>query len=103
MDHKPLVAVMGNRPLELIKNPRLMSLKDKTLIYKFKCVHIPGNIHTGPDVASRYPGGPPMFNKTVGLTALARATSMQTGTVAPDLEEVAPGITEGVRCAAAAS
>ena len=56
VDHKPLVPIKQNRNLELIKNPRLRNLKDKTQMYTFKIKHIPGKMHTGPDVASRYPG-----------------------------------------------
>ena len=56
VDHKPLVPIMGNQNLELIKNLHLRNLKDKTLMYRFRMKHIPGTMHTGPDVASRYPG-----------------------------------------------
>ena len=55
-DHKPLVPIMNDRKLELIKNPRVRSLKDKTLMYSFETKHIAGKEHVGPDVASRYPG-----------------------------------------------
>ena len=56
VDHKLLVAIMGDKELDQIKNPRLRNLKDKTIMYKFAIKHIPGTLHTGPDAASRYPG-----------------------------------------------
>lgn len=58
-DHKPLLKVFGNRRLEEIDNPRLLSLKEKTLIYRFKMVHIPGKQNKTPDATSRYPSSPP--------------------------------------------
>ena len=58
-DHKPLLKLLGNRKLEEIFNPRLLSLKEKTLIYRFKIVHIPGRQNKIPDAASRYPSSPP--------------------------------------------
>ena len=58
-DHKPLLKLLGNRKLEEIYNPRLLSLKEKTLIYRFRMVHIPGRHNKIPDAASRYPSSPP--------------------------------------------
>ena len=52
-DHKPLVKVLGDRKLEDIDNPRLLKLKEKTLNWRFKVVHVPGRIHVGPDTLSR--------------------------------------------------
>ena len=58
-DHKPLLKVFGNRKLEDLDNPRLLSLKEKTLIYRFKMIHIPGKYNKIPDATSRYPSTPP--------------------------------------------
>ena len=52
-DHKPLLKVLGDRKLEDIDNPRLLRLKEKTLNWKFKVIHVPGRIHVGPDTLSR--------------------------------------------------
>ena len=52
-DHKPLLKVLGDRKLEEIENPRLAKLKEKTLRWKFKIMHVPGKIHIGPDTLSR--------------------------------------------------
>ena len=52
-DHKPLLKVLGDRKLEDIENPRLLRLKEKTLNWRFKVIHVPGRIHVGPDTLSR--------------------------------------------------
>ena len=56
-DHKPLLKVMGDRALVDIENPRLFNLKEKTLRFRFKLVHVPGKKHQGPDATSRNPVG----------------------------------------------
>ena len=56
-DHKPLLKVLGDRHLKDIKNPRLFNLKEKTLPFHFKLVHVPGKRHFTADVISRYPSG----------------------------------------------
>ena len=55
VDHKPLLGLLGDRHLEDIPNPRLQNLKEKTLRYRFKLVHVPGSKHSVPDAASRHP------------------------------------------------
>ena len=57
-DHKPLLKVLGNRRLEEIDNPRLLSLKEKTLMYRFQIAHIPGKYNKIPDATSCYPASP---------------------------------------------
>ena len=52
-DHKPLLKVLGDRKLEDIHNPRLVRLKEKTLNWRFKVIHVAGKIHVGPDTLSR--------------------------------------------------
>ena len=52
-DHKPLLKVLGDRKLEDIDNPRLLKLKEKTLNWRFKVIHVAGKIHVGPDTLSR--------------------------------------------------
>lgn len=54
-DHKPLLKVLSDRALEDIKNPRLLRLKEKTLMYTYKITHVPGGWHHGLDALSRYP------------------------------------------------
>ena len=58
-DHKHLLNVLNDRSLSDIDNKRLQNLKEKTLAYRFKIIHVPGKKHLGPDAASRFPVGPP--------------------------------------------
>ena len=57
-DHKPLLGILNDRCLVDIENRRLRNLKEKTLSFQFKIVHVPGRKNVGPDAASRYPVGP---------------------------------------------
>ena len=57
VDHKPLLKILGNRLVEDIPNGRLRNLKEKTLRYRFKIVHIPGVKHLAADALSRHPTG----------------------------------------------
>ena len=42
VDHKPLLKVFSDRFLKESSNARLRNLKEKTLCYKFRMVHVPG-------------------------------------------------------------
>ena len=53
-DHKPLVQILNDRSLTDIHNRRLLNLKEKTLEFQFKIMHISGAKNKGPDAASRY-------------------------------------------------
>ena len=53
VDHKPLLGILNDRPLEKIENGRLLRLKEKTLGWRFRVVHIPGSKNGGPDALSR--------------------------------------------------
>ena len=55
VDRKPLLKIFNDRSLEDISNTRLRNLKEKTLRYKFRMVHIPGVKHRATDCLSRYP------------------------------------------------
>ena len=57
VDHKPLLKVFGDRSLGDINNPRLLNLKEKTLQFKFRMMHIPGVRHAAADALSRHPTG----------------------------------------------
>ena len=52
-DHKPLLCVLNERSLESIDNPRRVRLKEKTLGWRFRVVHIPGKKLSGPHALSR--------------------------------------------------
>ena len=58
VDHKPLLKLFGDRSLEDIPNSRLRNLKEKTLRYRFRMVHIPGVKNKVADGLSRHPTGP---------------------------------------------
>ena len=42
-DHKPLVLVLATKDMDDVANPRLMRLKQKTLAWRFRIIHILGN------------------------------------------------------------
>ena len=52
VDHRPLLKIFGDRSLDNISNTRLRNLKEKTLRYHFKIVHIPGTKNRAPDTLS---------------------------------------------------
>ena len=53
-DHRPLVKLFGNKELKDIINPRLLAMKEKTLMYNFQIKYLPGKNNTA-DFLSRYP------------------------------------------------
>ena len=55
IDHKPLVPILNNRRLDLIKNPHILRFKEKTLMYRFHAQHIPGTLNFAADATSRMP------------------------------------------------
>ena len=54
-DHKPLLGVF-EKSFADIQNPRLLSIAEKTLWFKFKVIHVPGRLNSGPDYMSRQGG-----------------------------------------------
>ena len=57
VDHKPLTKIFDDRQLDTIENPRILRLKEKTLMYSFKIAHIAGSSNFTVDFASRNPYG----------------------------------------------
>ena len=41
VDHKPLIGILNDTELERIENRRLRKLKEKTLGWRFKIIHVP--------------------------------------------------------------
>ena len=55
VDHKPLLKILGDKHMDDIDDPRILNLKEKTLRYSYRMVHVPGRKHSGPDATSRSP------------------------------------------------
>ena len=60
VDHKPLLKIFGDMSLDETSNTRLRNLKEKTLGYRFRVIHIPGVKHRAADAISRHPTGEPV-------------------------------------------
>ena len=58
LDHKPLISIFGMSDLGNIDNPRILRAKQKTMMYKFEPVYIPGKLHVVPDCFSRRSDNP---------------------------------------------
>ena len=52
-DHLPLLGLLNDKELADVHNPRLLNLKEKTLWFRFKVIHVSGGMHCGPDYMSR--------------------------------------------------
>ena len=52
VDHKPLLGIFNSRDLSSISNPRIQNMKEDTLAWRFKIVHVPGKWTRGPDALS---------------------------------------------------
>ena len=72
LDHKPLLGIFGTKKeLQSIENPRLLNFKMKSLLFRFKTVHVPGKKHVIPDTFSRRrdsPVGQPMIGAEYATT-----------------------------------
>ena len=65
VDHKPLVKILGDQRLDEISNPRLLRIKQRTLMWQFEIEYQPGKLNLTSDALSRYP------NKFSELASLA--------------------------------
>ena len=56
-DHNPLTGILNDRRLDSIDNPRLLSLKEKTLPFNFRVTYVKGGSHAikAADALSRHP------------------------------------------------
>ena len=43
-----LLPILGDNALDQIQNPRLRSMKEKTLRFSFKAIYVPGSVNLGP-------------------------------------------------------
>ncbi|CAL4253457.1 unnamed protein product [Meganyctiphanes norvegica] len=69
VDHKPLLKLFSDRALEDIPNCRLRNLKEKTLRYRFRMIHIPGVKNKVADDLSRHPAEAPSRIELHDVTA----------------------------------
>ena len=72
-DHKPLVKLLGDKALDDIQNPRLFRIKQRTLMWRFRIVHVPGRDTPAADAASRYPSTQPPSQGGSHMDVLAAA------------------------------
>ena len=52
-DHKPLLGILNERPMEEISNPRILRLKEQMLQFHFSMKYNQGKWHRAPDALSR--------------------------------------------------
>ena len=52
-DHKPLVGILGDRALDTIANPRIVSIKERTLWWNFEILYVAGKSQQAADALSR--------------------------------------------------
>ncbi len=76
VDHQPLTRILNDRSLDSMENPRLMKLKERTLPYSFRIVHVSGtsNAIKGADALSRSPVG---SDGDDSITDVSRAFAVQ--------------------------
>ena len=53
-DHKPLLGILNDAPLESLDNPPIIKLKEKSLGWIFTTLYVPGKELGGTDALSRY-------------------------------------------------
>ena len=82
IDHKPLLAILGTKQnLADIPNPRLMNVKLKSMMYRFRVKHIKGKDHVIPDTFSRRQDSP--INKSDNDKYLSNVLSGYSDTLGP--------------------
>ena len=52
-DHKPLVGILCDRALDTIANPRIVSIKERTLWWNFEILYVEGKNQKAADALSR--------------------------------------------------
>ena len=102
VDHKPLLGILGPRPLDDISNPRLRNIKEKTLRYSFRLIHIPGIKNKVSDCLSRSPSGPAApekFRLEDDSTSTLSTTSSHTQSrhVEDQFQEIASSSLDGLQ------
>ena len=104
-DHKPLVSIFGSKSMEKIENPRLFSLKEKTLPYQFDIVHVKGVNNKAADAYSRNPSRAvgDDDDTTVSLISCMNLSSyIRSGDIDED-DEISEDINENIEASLLAS
>ena len=78
VDHKPLIPIFNDKELGEISNPRLLSLKERTMQYQFRVIHVSGKSHAAPDATSRNPADYKPNTKHA-ISAILRSTETEKG------------------------
>ena len=106
VDHKPLLKIFNDRSLEDIPNPRLRNLKEKSLRFLFRIVHIPGVRHRAADGVSRHPVGKPQqmhlqddIASIESLDCMLSTSASPTESTSPCLSDHEPNMKAAMACA----
>ena len=79
-DHKPLVRLLGPKPLEDVSNPRLFRLKQRVAMWDFTMAHLPGRSNSAADATSRQPSAATdEEEQTEGLITEATCSAISLG------------------------
>lgn len=54
-DHRALTKIFGDKELKGINNPRILNLKERTMVYNFCIKYLKGKTYCAADALSRYP------------------------------------------------
>ena len=73
-DHKPLVKILGDKPLDKIKNPRLFRLKQRVGMWNFDIMHMPGSSNSAVDATLRSPSASTSDESPIAHLAAFEAT-----------------------------
>lgn len=110
VDHKPLLKILGDRCLEDISNSRLRNLKERTLRYRYRMIHIPGVRNRVADAVSRNPSGDKTPDMLILPDDIAYAQDLQVakhsflaGIRSPQPEHQDPNILNSVEATAITS
>ena len=90
-DHRPLLGILNDKPLEDIKNPRLVRLKEQTLGFSFRMKYNRGKWHRAPDALSRNPSET-IFSIAAGIFGNEHTEEEQVSVCAAELAlaEISP-------------
>ena len=76
-DHKPLVKILNDKALDEITNYRMFSIKQRTLPWSFKIMHLPGKTNEAADAVSRHPveSAPTEFSASINALLMGQRIS----------------------------